>query len=169
MFLSNSALAWFCNRYTWASLRTVRMLTCTAVKRMPLPRYWQIGIPQVRCIRCVGSFNRWNPVSLTLIKSTFNVSLGIAEFQIRDRRLVSVNNRQNSKSMEWCSFFFSCPVTADPHFPWNVPCESATLEARLSLFSQWRGTRSNDNLGLWHLMSGCPTGAVIGIAWLGTL
>ncbi|KAG6831626.1 hypothetical protein H0H92_008703 [Tricholoma furcatifolium] len=46
---------------------------------------------------------------------------------------------------------------------------SAELEARLSLFSQWRGDKGDDGTGLWHLMSGCPTGSEVGIAWLGTL
>lgn len=64
----------------------------------------------------------------------------------------------------------SCPTTTDPAFPWNVPCtDNVTLDARLSLFSQWRGTKGNDGAGLWHLMSGCPTGTEVGIAWLGTL
>ncbi|KAF8807176.1 zinc metalloprotease [Phlegmacium glaucopus] len=89
----------------------------------------------------------WNSAS-SLYKSTFNVSLGIAELQVRDE---------------------TCPITTDPNFPWNVPCNSTELDARLSLFSQWRGTRRNDSLGLWHLMSGCPSGSEVGIAWLGTL
>jgi len=89
----------------------------------------------------------WNSAS-SLYKSTFNVSLGIAELEIRDE---------------------ICPNTTDASFPWNVACTSAELDIRLSLFSQWRGTRSNDSLGLWHLMSGCPTGSEVGIAWLATL
>jgi hypothetical protein len=89
----------------------------------------------------------WNSAS-SLYKSTFNVSLGIAELEVRDE---------------------TCPNTTDPNFPWNVPCTAAELDARLSLFSQWRGTRNNDSLGLWHLMSGCPTGSEVGIAWLSTL
>ncbi len=52
---------------------------------------------------------------------------------------------------------------------WNVACtDSVTLNDRLSLFSQWRGTKS-DSAGLWHLMSGCPTGSEVGIAWLAVL
>jgi len=43
------------------------------------------------------------------------------------------------------------------------------LDGRLSLFSQWRGVKGNDSAGLWHLMSNCPTGSQVGIAWLGTL
>jgi len=43
------------------------------------------------------------------------------------------------------------------------------LDERLSLFSQWRGAKGVDGAGLWHLMSNCPTGSEVGIAWLGTL
>ncbi|KAF8895037.1 Metallo-peptidase family M12-domain-containing protein [Gymnopilus junonius] len=91
--------------------------------------------------------NNWNSAS-ALYKSTFNVSLGIAELQVRSE---------------------VCPSMADPTVPWNVPCSSAALDSRLSLFSQWRGSKGNDGLGLWHLMSGCPTGSEVGIAWLATL
>ncbi|KAE9409409.1 hypothetical protein BT96DRAFT_848812 [Gymnopus androsaceus JB14] len=90
----------------------------------------------------------WNAAS-ALYKSTFNVSLGIVEVQV-----------QNA----------TCPTTPDPTVPWNVDCNSnVDLGDRLSLFSEWRGQRENDSIGLWHLMSGCPTGTEVGIAWLGTL
>lgn len=63
-----------------------------------------------------------------------------------------------------------CPTTPDPAAPWNVACsESVTLNDRLSIFSQWRGDKGDDSAGLWHLMSGCPTGSEVGIAWLMTL
>jgi hypothetical protein len=62
-----------------------------------------------------------------------------------------------------------CPDPADGTTPWNVACASATLSERLSLFSQWRGNKGDDGAGLWHLMSGCPTGSEVGIAWLSTL
>ncbi|KII86485.1 hypothetical protein PLICRDRAFT_44079 [Plicaturopsis crispa FD-325 SS-3] len=91
----------------------------------------------------------WNTAS-SLYKSTFNISLGIVELQV-----------QNS----------TCPTKADPSIPWNVDCTTGnvTLNDRLSLFSGWRGARGNDGVGLWHLMSGCPTGSEVGIAWLATL
>lgn len=91
----------------------------------------------------------WNTASV-LYKNTFNISLGIIELQI-----------QNT----------TCPTTADPTVPWNINCSTPNvdLDARLSLFSQWRGTKGNDGAGLWHLMSNCPTGSQVGIAWLGTL
>lgn len=91
----------------------------------------------------------WNTASL-LYKETFNVSLGIVELQI-----------QNT----------TCPTVADPAIAWNVGCSTpnVALDNRLSLFSQWRGAKGNDGAGLWHLMSNCPTGSEVGIAWLGTL
>ncbi|KAF7785095.1 hypothetical protein Agabi119p4_1260 [Agaricus bisporus var. burnettii] len=85
----------------------------------------------------------------TLYKNTFNVSLGILH--------LSIQNEQ-------------CPQTADPNMRWNVGCrDNVDLGQRLSLFSQWRGEQKDDNAGLWHLMSGCPTGTEVGIAWLSTL
>lgn len=93
--------------------------------------------------------NDWNTAS-ALYKSTFNVSLGILHINVQDP---------------------SCPATAPSDAPWNVPCNNTnvTLNDRLSLFSQWRGTQGDDGTGLWHLMSGCPTGTEVGVAWLGTL
>ena len=65
---------------------------------------------------------------------------------------------------------FRCPSTATSDAPWNVACsESVTLNDRLSIFSGWRGQKGNDGAGLWHLMSGCPTGSEVGVAWLATL
>ncbi|TFK76635.1 hypothetical protein BDN72DRAFT_872 [Pluteus cervinus] len=90
----------------------------------------------------------WNSAS-TLYKTTFNISLGIIEVQVQQP---------------------TCPNTPDPSFPWNVPCAGTELDNRLSLFSKWRGDKGGeDGVGLWHLMSGCPTGSEVGIAWLGTL
>ncbi|KAF4572473.1 hypothetical protein EYR36_006978 [Pleurotus pulmonarius] len=89
----------------------------------------------------------WNTAS-SLYKSSFNVSLGIIELQIQDP---------------------TCPTTPDASIPWNVDCSTVTLNDRLSLFSAWRGAKGDDGVGLWHLMSGCPTGTEVGIAWLATL
>ncbi|THU87752.1 zinc metalloprotease [Dendrothele bispora CBS 962.96] len=89
----------------------------------------------------------WNSAT-ALYKSTFNVSLGIIELQIQNPQ---------------------CPTTTNSSMAWNVDCSSVELDNRLSLFSQWRGAKGNDSVGLWHLMSGCPTGTEVGIAWLGTL
>ncbi|KAL0572598.1 hypothetical protein V5O48_009359 [Marasmius crinis-equi] len=93
--------------------------------------------------------NDWNSAS-ALYKSTFNVSLGIIELQVQSG---------------------SCPSQADPKTAWNIDCSGngGDINQRLSLFSQWRGSKGDDGAGLWHLMSGCPTGQQVGIAWLGTL
>lgn len=95
----------------------------------------------------------FNTVSL-LYKATFNISLGIVELQISDQ---------------------SCPAN-DTNNPWNVACGSLSLNERLSRFSAWRGAKfsalsdqSSDPTGLWHLMSGCPSGTEVGVAWLGTV
>lgn len=88
-------------------------------------------------------------VALQLIQTTFNVSLGIIHVNV-------VNS--------------TCPSTPPKDMAWNLGCESnLTLNDRLSLFSQWRGAQGDDGTGLWHLMSGCPTGTEVGVAWLGTL
>ena len=91
----------------------------------------------------------WNSAS-ALYQSTFNVALGIIELDIQEP---------------------TCPTTAPSDAPWNVPCNNTnvTLNDRLSLFSQWRGEKGDDGTGLWHLMSGCPSGTEVGVAWLGTL
>lgn len=93
--------------------------------------------------------NNWNSAS-SLYKTSFNVTLGIVELSVQDP---------------------ICPTTPPANAQWNVPCSNSTdLNTRLSLFSQWRGQKgSGDGAGLWHLMSGCPTGTEIGVAWLGTL
>ncbi|EJD04481.1 uncharacterized protein FOMMEDRAFT_155615 [Fomitiporia mediterranea MF3/22] len=93
--------------------------------------------------------NNWNTAS-SLYKSTFNVSLGILHINVQDPE---------------------CPSSAPADTPWNVGCDASnvTLNDRLSLFSGWRGQQGNDGAGLWHLMSGCPTGSEVGVAWLGTL
>jgi hypothetical protein len=91
--------------------------------------------------------NDWNTAS-NLFKQTFNISLGIIQLEIHDP---------------------TCPTTPDPNTKWNVNCNSSTLDDRLSLFSDWRAKRGQDGAGLWHLLSGCPTGDEVGIAWLATL
>ena len=91
--------------------------------------------------------SNWNSAS-ALYKNTFKISLGIVELQVMDS---------------------NCPTAADPAVPWNINCGSVTLNDRLSLFSQWRGDKSPDGAGLWHLMSSCTTGSEVGIAWLATL
>ena len=139
------------------------MLPLTAVKRKPQPRYWRIGILQVRCTRYVRhSF--WN-ICLTVYRAHLTLALGLPNLKCEMKCLSSLRIVKETNQY----LFYSCPNTTDASYPWNVSCDSAELDSRLSLFSQWRGTRSNDNLGLWHLMSGCPTGSEVGIAWLASL
>jgi hypothetical protein len=58
----------------------------------------------------------------------------------------------------------------------NENCTSNTLlliidnmKSRLSDFSYWRGFRANDTLGLWHLMTKCPSQPSVGLAWRGQI
>ncbi|ORX35582.1 Metallo-peptidase family M12-domain-containing protein [Kockovaella imperatae] len=96
----------------------------------------------------VQVLNNWNQAS-ALYKSTFNVSLGIVELIVQNQ---------------------SCGTTPPSDAQWDVSCDAGiTMDQRLSLFSQWRGFRSEDGIGLWHLMSACPTDTEVGVAWLGTL
>ena len=63
-----------------------------------------------------------------------------------------------------------CPTTAPTSAPWNSACSSSfSIDADLSLFSQWRGGRGNDGIALWTLLTGCSSGAEVGVAWLGQL
>jgi hypothetical protein len=78
----------------------------------------------------------WNEAS-ALYRSTFQISLGINELVVQDA---------------------NCPTSTPQDATWNVHCDNdLTLDERLSRFSQWRGDRSSDGLGLWHLMTACPT------------
>lgn len=80
--------------------------------------------------------NNWNQIS-ALYKATFNISLGISELVVQN---------------------MSCPSSAQSGAEWDVNCDAGlTLDQRLSSFSQWRGSRGDDGIGLWHLMSACPT------------
>jgi hypothetical protein len=80
--------------------------------------------------------NVWNQAS-ALYRSTFQISLGINELVVQDA---------------------NCPSSTPQDATWNVHCNNdLTLDERLSRFSQWRGDRSSDGLGLWHLMTACPT------------
>ncbi|KAJ6260271.1 p45K [Drechslerella dactyloides] len=87
----------------------------------------------------------------TLYETTFNITLGLANL------IVSNPNE-------------TCPVTPPATAPWNVRCNSnATIEDRLNIFSQWRGGKSGDGLAFWTQFTNCPTGASVGLAWLGLL
>ncbi|KAI8896814.1 Metallo-peptidase family M12B Reprolysin-like-domain-containing protein [Globomyces pollinis-pini] len=89
----------------------------------------------------------WATVS-AVFEASFNVQLG-----------VNVVNIQ-----ETCT-----PST--PFMKWNSDCTNKeyTLSKRLSDFSQWRGQKEKDSVGLWHLMTKCSSQPAVGVAWLSTL
>jgi len=63
-----------------------------------------------------------------------------------------------------------CPSTAPSSAQWNQACGSSfSMDNDLSLFSEWRGQRGNDGIALWTLLTGCSSGAEVGVAWLGQL
>ncbi|KAL8672754.1 MAG: hypothetical protein Q9168_002808 [Polycauliona sp. 1 TL-2023] len=83
-----------------------------------------------------------------LYERTFSITLGLANLTI-------------SKA--------NCPATPPADAPWNVGCTgSATITDRLNMFSRWRGER-NDTNAYWTLLTSCPTGSEVGLAWLGQL
>lgn len=92
----------------------------------------------------------------SIYSSTFNISLGISELIVQSG---------------------NCPTTSagvDTNNPWNLPCQEfgslgVDLNERLSIFSEWRGNKGGDGVGLWHLLSNCSTGSEVGVAWLGQL
>ncbi|KAF9366302.1 hypothetical protein BGX34_004489 [Mortierella sp. NVP85] len=80
-----------------------------------------------------------------IYESTFNVALGVIALNISSE---------------------NCPTTPVADAVWNQDCSVAyTIDQRLSDFSRWRGQRSGDGAGLWHLMTKCNSGPVVGIAW----
>jgi hypothetical protein len=106
----------------------------------------------------------WNTAS-SLYKSTFNVSLGIVELQIQDEVYVLFLLFIISECLS-CN---RCPTSVNATTLWNTDCSMVTLNDCLSLFSVRRGAKRSDGVGLWHLMSGCPTGSEVGTVWLTTL
>jgi hypothetical protein len=89
--------------------------------------------------------NQMNSAS-EVYEKTFNISLGLANLIISPK---------------------DCPGSAPASAPWNVACSDSTdIQARLNLFSAWRGSRS-DNYSHWTLLTNCNTGSAVGLAWLG--
>ncbi|KAI9024900.1 Metallo-peptidase family M12-domain-containing protein [Phycomyces nitens] len=92
--------------------------------------------------------NDWNSAS-AVYESSFNIALGIINITIMNE---------------------VCPTTPATNTLWNQGCSDAyTINNRLSDFSQWRGTMSEDGAGLWHLMTQCASGVEVGVAWLSQL
>ncbi|KAG0197567.1 hypothetical protein BGX28_008973, partial [Mortierella sp. GBA30] len=82
-----------------------------------------------------------------IYESTFNVALGVIKLTIMTE---------------------NCPATPVKGEEWNQDCSAGyTISQRLSDFSFWRGQdgRADDGAGLWHLMTKCNSGPVVGIAW----
>ncbi|KAG0178510.1 hypothetical protein DFQ29_003385 [Apophysomyces sp. BC1021] len=87
----------------------------------------------------------WNLASAVYERS-FNVVLGLINITIMDE---------------------ACPSTPATNLAWNQGCsDSYPIGDRLSDFSRWRATVSEDGASLWHLMTSCATGVEVGIAWL---
>jgi len=81
-----------------------------------------------------------------LFESTFQISLGLANVVVAEP---------------------DCPASPQQSTPWNQDCsDSVDIQARLNLFSQWRG-QQKDTYSHWTLLSTCRTDAAVGLAWLG--
>ncbi|KAJ1954076.1 hypothetical protein EC988_002627 [Linderina pennispora] len=90
----------------------------------------------------------WNQAS-AVYERQLNVALGLIELQIEE---------------------LTCPDQVDSKKAWNRACSDPyTIDKRLSDFSVWRGAKGKDSAGLWHLMTNCPTGTEVGLAWVGTM
>ncbi|KAI9747917.1 MAG: Fructose-bisphosphate aldolase 1, partial [Chaenotheca gracillima] len=83
-----------------------------------------------------------------LYEKTFNISLGLQNITVSPK---------------------DCPGQPQQATPWNTACsDSTTIQDRLNTFSQWRGTRGDDN-AYWTLLTTCNTGSAVGLSWLGQL
>ncbi|KAJ3388040.1 hypothetical protein HDU92_001648 [Lobulomyces angularis] len=92
--------------------------------------------------------SNWNQVS-EVYESNFNIQLAIIEVKI----MQSCGDGKDGEKL-----------------PWNIPCSlNFTINQRLSAFSSWRGLKTGDIAGLWHLMTRCNTGPSVGVAWLSTV
>ena len=81
-----------------------------------------------------------------IFESTFNVALGIRQFEI----------------------LTTCETSNERWF--NKACSSDyPILDRLFDFSRWRGFRKNDGIGLWHLLTKCSSGPTVGISWMNKL
>ncbi|KAI9487615.1 MAG: Metallo-peptidase family M12-domain-containing protein [Benjaminiella poitrasii] len=93
-------------------------------------------------LQIVNNFN----MASAVFEDTFNISLGLINITIMDS---------------------TCPSEIDRQVSWNRACHAEySLNERLSDFSLWRSTLVDDRAGLWHLMTNCPAGVEVGLAWL---
>ena len=83
----------------------------------------------------------------SLYESTFNISLGLQNLTVSDA---------------------NCPGTPPTGLTsWNQNCQTgADIQARLNMFSAWRGSIV-DNNSHWTLLTNCNSGSAVGLAWLG--
>ncbi|KAJ3106628.1 hypothetical protein HDU97_005993 [Phlyctochytrium planicorne] len=93
-------------------------------------------------------------------ESSFNVALAVVKVKIETACAANTDLAR---------------VSSGSSVPWNRECSSSyNINERLSDFSYWRGNypgASSDNVGLWHLLSGCSSqtsGQAVGVAWLKT-
>ncbi|KAJ2368558.1 hypothetical protein IW150_005377, partial [Coemansia sp. RSA 2607] len=92
--------------------------------------------------------SNWNQAS-AVYERQLNVALGLIKLQIEQ---------------------LTCPTVLSANTPWNRGCSDGyAIDSRLSDFSTWRAAQGDDGCGLWHLMTNCPTGTEVGLAWLGTM
>jgi hypothetical protein len=82
-----------------------------------------------------------------LYERTFNISLALHDLTISDR---------------------VCPSSPPSSTAWNADCSAGDLNWRLGRFTSWRGTLNDDN-AYWTLLTGCASGAEVGVSWLGQL
>lgn len=88
--------------------------------------------------------NQINSAS-SVYEKTFNISLGLQNLTVVEKE---------------------CPGTAPSAAPWNIGCGNTSITDRLNIFSKWRGAQKDTN-AYWTLLTNCPTGAEVGLAWLG--
>lgn len=154
------------NRSTWELPQTASTSQNMERKMMHAKQFSQIGTPQVHFIRfaffCLSVMWIEMRVKCRAHSTLVWVSSNFKSRRQREYRFIPF-------SIMGLTVMRRCPSQPDPTLPWNIPCSSAALDDRLSIFSQWRGQKGQDGAGLWHLMSGCPSGTEVGIAWLATL
>ncbi|KAA8648728.1 hypothetical protein EYZ11_004236 [Aspergillus tanneri] len=83
----------------------------------------------------------------SVYEKSFNISIGLRNLTLTDKK---------------------CPDNPPASSEWNMPCSKGNITSRLDLFSNWRGQQKDSN-AYWTLMSNCPTGPEVGLAWLGQL
>lgn len=92
----------------------------------------------------IGMVNKASEV----YESSFKISLGLQNVTIQQQ---------------------NCSGSGSQGAPWNVECgPSVNLGDRLSLFSKWRGEKTDTN-AYWTLLTTCNTDATVGFAWRGQL